>query len=54
VILQTRPLPPKDVQRRYSEVARENERIRIHHREAVRQAEHLFDSLVAPTFERAA
>jgi type I restriction enzyme S subunit len=40
------PVPPLGLQRRYTAVARETERLRVRQRESCRQAEHLFDSLL--------
>jgi type I restriction enzyme S subunit len=44
------PVPPLPLQMRYSAIAREHERLRSQQREACRQAEHLFDSLLNEAF----
>jgi restriction endonuclease S subunit len=40
------PVPPKDVQHQYVDLARGYDRLFVAHREALRQATHLFDSLL--------
>lgn len=45
------PLPPLALQERFSELTRTYEHLRIQQREAVRQARHLFDTLLSAAFD---
>ena len=44
------PVPPLSLQRRFADLVREHERLRAMQREALRQAEHLFQALLHDAF----
>ena len=47
------PVPPLPLQQRFADLLRRHERLRAVQRESLRQAEHLFQTLLHQTFEEA-